>query len=102
MWRSMWKSLPYLALKCSGLYNYTEIKLKEIYMFRYMCGDCVVYIQTVDGILKNMHKSMDKNTKYLREYKREFDKAINNNEKNVKKIIDNIKISFDIKMSEYC
>ena len=47
-----------------------------------------------------MNKSVDKNKKYLREYKREFDMAINNNEKIVKKMIDDIQISFNLKMSE--
>ena len=58
------------AQKCSGVDNYIEIKLKEINMLRYMCDDCVVYIQNVNGILKEMHKSVDKNNKYLMECKR--------------------------------
>ena len=61
--------LFHLALKCLGLDNYTECKLKEINMMEYMWHDYVVYIQIVDGILKKMHKLVDKNNKYLREYK---------------------------------
>lgn len=51
----------------------------------YMCDDCVVYIQNVGGILKEMRKSVDRNNKYMREYKREFDMTINNNEKIIEK-----------------
>ena len=42
----------------------------------------MVYIQNVDRKLKEMHKSVEKNNKYLGE---KFDMAININEKIVKK-----------------
>ena len=86
----------HLALKCSGLDSYTEINV-----LRYMCGDCVIYIQNVDGILKEMLKSMDKNKKYLREKNIVYVENLNRVAENIKEKIKNkICIEFENNKSE--
>lgn len=77
-------------VKCSGLDQYSSNVLDTNKMIKFMCDDCVQYIQNVDLIVKEMQDSVIQNSNYLKEYKIEFESTLKKNENEIKELLEKI------------
>ncbi|XP_055388117.1 uncharacterized protein LOC129616490 [Condylostylus longicornis] len=71
------------AIKCSGLEQAASNLLDSNRCIKFICDECILYIQNVDIILQNIDCAVKKNNDYLNEYKQEFESAIKKNEQEV-------------------
>lgn len=78
------------ANKCSGLDQYSSGILNTNPMIRFICGDCVLYIQNVDLVLKDVQEIVQKNGNHLKEYKNEFEESLKKNEIEIKNLLEAI------------
>ncbi|XP_055388350.1 uncharacterized protein LOC129616828 [Condylostylus longicornis] len=69
--------------KCAGLDEYQIGIIESNNKIRFMCDECILYIQNVDMVLQKMDCAVQKNNEYLKEYKCDFENALKRNENEV-------------------
>ncbi|XP_036340117.1 uncharacterized protein LOC118749421 [Rhagoletis pomonella] len=84
----------HLTRRCSGLDQCSIDKLQECEMLRFMCADCVHYVNNVDDILKDMQMVVKQNGQQLQEYRSEFDNALRKNEQEIKHLLQAVETAF--------
>lgn len=63
-------------------------------MLRFMCTNCLQYVNNVDDILKDMQMVVKKNGQHLAEYKSEFDSALKKHESEIKQVLKAVEVEF--------
>lgn len=76
--------------KCAGIDQYSGNIMSENNFIRFICDDCIMYIQNVDLVLKGIQDSVDKNKRILVEYKDDFEKSLQKNEMEIKTLLETI------------
>lgn len=87
------------AVKCSGLDGYQAKVLGEHPMLKFICEECVTYIRNVDLILRDITESVNKNNRYLKEYKHEFGEALKSNRMVVEQLMGSLEASFNDRLA---
>lgn len=87
-------------LKCSGLDQSTINIVYTNKNVKFICEDCVLYIQNVDLVLQNMESAVTKNNQHLREYKNEFQEAIKKNESEIINLLRAIESNYMKRLEE--
>uniref|UniRef100_A0A1A9W984 Uncharacterized protein n=1 Tax=Glossina brevipalpis TaxID=37001 RepID=A0A1A9W984_9MUSC len=82
--------------KCSGLDEYSVKVLGGNNYIKFMCDDCVTYIQNVDSVVGNIGEMVIKNRSLLVEYREECSKLLTSN---VEKVSD-LLLEFERKIDE--
>lgn len=75
------------TLKCSGLDEYSSGVLNQSSMIKYVCMDCMQYIQNIDLVVKELQVQVERNSQYLNEYKEEFEMSLKRNEEEIKELL---------------
>ncbi|XP_017488515.1 PREDICTED: uncharacterized protein LOC108376783 [Rhagoletis zephyria] len=87
------------ATKCSGLDGYKATIIGTHPMVKFICPECIIYIQNVDLLLRDITENVKKNNMYLKEYKDEFEEALKVNRKEVKQLIRSMDEKFSEKLA---
>lgn len=90
--------LFHITIKCSGIDQYSYKILGENNYIRYMCNDCILYIQNVDMVLREIQEAVDKNKQNLIEYKHEFGSSLKKNEEEIKELLKAIELRYEDRM----
>lgn len=75
------------TIKCAGIDQYSAKILDANNFVRFICDDCLQYIQNVDLVLKDIQEDVNKNKQNLTEYKHEFKMSLRDDECEIKKTI---------------
>ncbi|KAI8116613.1 hypothetical protein FF38_04414 [Lucilia cuprina] len=84
----------HISNKCSGLDQYSANILELNNFIRFMCVDCIQYIHNVDLVLKEIQYEVQKNKQNLVDYKHEFESSLNQNENEIKQLLEAIEVRF--------
>ena len=69
--------------------------MEEYNSVRFMCDDCLQYIQNVDLVLNVVQEGVEKNKQALQEYKYEFESSVKKNEIEIKSLLEAIEKRYD-------
>lgn len=94
------KKIFHEALKCSGLDQSTLNIVYTNNNVKFICDDCLLYIQNVDLVLQNMERAVNRNNEHLKEYKHEFESAIKKNENEIINLLRAIETSYMKRLEE--
>lgn len=78
------KKVYHQTTKCAGIDHNVMKTIENTKMLKFICDDCMQYIYNVDLVLKEVQDSVNKNQRYLTEYKKEFEIALKKNEEEMK------------------
>lgn len=81
--------------KCAGIDQYSAKIIDEDNFVRYICNDCMLYIQNVDLVVREIQNSVDKNRQTLLDYKHEFESSLKINELEIKSLLEVIERRYD-------
>lgn len=81
--------------KCAGIDQYSAKIIDEDNFVRYICNDCMLYIQNVGIALREIQASVDKNKQTLLEYKHELEISLRQNECEIKALLEAIEGRYD-------
>ncbi|XP_017462848.1 PREDICTED: uncharacterized protein LOC108356236 [Rhagoletis zephyria] len=63
-------------------------------MIRFMCDECITYIQNVDLVLQVMQMSVKKNNSILNEYKSEFEETMKKSQNEIKSLLEAVETRY--------
>lgn len=76
--------------KCAGIDQYSANIMNEDNFVRYICDDCMLYIQNVDLVLREIQMNVVNNKQTLIDYKHEFESSLRKNENEIKSLLEAI------------
>lgn len=89
------KKVYHYTRKCAGIDQYSEKIFTEGGFVRYMCDDCMQYIQNIDFAMQEIQESVNKNRQTLLDYKHDFESALKKNEDEIKALLGAIERRYD-------
>lgn len=89
----------HIAIKCSGIDQYSTNIIGTNSMIKFICEDCIMYIHNVDHVLKDMQDSVNKNKGNLAEYKTEFQDSLKKHESEIKNLLETIESRYMDRLS---
>ena len=81
--------------KCSGIDQYSIGVLESNNFVRFICEDCMQYIRNVDLALGEIQDGVRINKQNLKEYKREFETSLKQNENEIKQLLEAIEKRYE-------
>ena len=74
--------------------------MDEHNFIRFMCDDCMQYIQNIDLVLREVQDEVHKNKQNLVEYKHEFKASLKENENEIKQLLEAIEKRYEERINK--
>lgn len=94
------EKIYHFTKKCGGIDQYSANIFDQNNFIRFICDDCMQYIQNVDMMLKEIQVTVNKNEQTLLNYKNEFESCLKRNENEIKTLLEAIEKRYEARFKK--